>query len=265
MSNCKVLREAIKEAFNYLGYDISKITPSWSEKTQVWGIDPVFWELWIRKIMGRSVYSWQVYYSIWEAVHYIVKNSIGGDLVECGVHKGAGAIVMGEALYRFENKDRKIYCYDTFGGMSEPTSLDYQEGRVMAKQLLEDAPKRNGIPDICYCPYDEALRNVSSSRYPISNYIFVKGKVEETIPRITPLKIALLRLDTDWYESTKHELEHLYPLLSDMGILMIDDYGCWFGARKAVDDYFGSDRPFFVLDAPHGSRIGQKLNKKGRT
>ena len=68
---------------------------------------------------------------------------------------------------------------------------------------------------------------------------FVEGKVEDTIPAHAPERIALLRLDTDWYESTRHELEHLYPRLSRGGVLIIDDYGHWQGARQAVDEYFG--------------------------
>jgi hypothetical protein len=66
----------------------------------------------------------------------------------------------------------------------------------------------------------------------------VKGPVESTIPATIPDQLAILRLDTDWYESTKHELDHLYPRLVSGGILIIDDYGHWQGARQAVDEYF---------------------------
>jgi len=68
--------------------------------------------------------------------------------------------------------------------------------------------------------------------------IFIQGKVEDTLPKITPEKISLLRLDTDWYESTYQELLHLFPKLSKGGTIIIDDYGHWKGAREAVDDYF---------------------------
>jgi O-methyltransferase len=74
--------------------------------------------------------------------------------------------------------------------------------------------------------------------------LFVKGPVEETIPRTTPERIALLRPDTDWYESTKHELVHLYPRLVPGGVLMIDDYGHCSGARKATDEYFSGSLLF---------------------
>src|SRR5437867_1862945 len=67
-------------------------------------------------------------------------------------------------------------------------------------------------------------------------------EVEDTIPQHAPERIALLRLDTDWYESTKHELEHLYPRLAPHGVLIIDDYGHWVGAKQAVDEYFATQK-----------------------
>lgn len=75
---------------------------------------------------------------------------------------------------------------------------------------------------------------------------FVIGPVEETLITKVPERIALLRLDTDWYESTRAELEYLYPRLVVGGVLIVDDYGHWKGARKAVDEYFaalGNDAP----------------------
>jgi hypothetical protein len=74
--------------------------------------------------------------------------------------------------------------------------------------------------------------------YPADRIHYVKGKVEETIPGVIPANIALLRLDTDWYESTRHELIHLYPLLATQGVMIIDDFGHWEGAKKAVVEYF---------------------------
>ena len=112
-----------------------------------------------------------------------------------------------------------------------------------------------------YGPYEEVLERIRALDYPFSNFIFVKGMVEETIPTIMPENISLLKCDTDWYESTKHELQHLYPKLVENGVLIMDDYGCWNGARKATDEYFSeiAPRPLLILDAPHGSRVGQKI------
>jgi hypothetical protein len=89
---------------------------------------------------------------------------------------------------------------------------------------------------------------------------FVKGKVEDTIPASTPDRIAILRLDTDWYASTRHELEHLYPLLAPGGVLIIDDYGHWEGCRQAVDEYFASRNLQVLLNrVDYTGRIAVKL------
>ena len=86
---------------------------------------------------------------------------------------------------------------------------------------------------------------------------FVQGMVEETIPAGAPEKIALLRLDTDWYESTHHEMVHLFPRISDGGVLIIDDYGHWAGARRAVDEYFHEHNIAILLNRlDYTGRIG---------
>jgi O-methyltransferase len=109
-------------------------------------------------------------------------------------------------------------------------------------------------------PIDEVSRNLGATGYPMGRIVFVKGKVEDTIPAMAPAQIAVLRLDTDWYESTRHELEHLFPLLSIGGVLIIDDYGHWDGARKAVDEYFTSHRPPMLLArTDYTGRIGMKI------
>ena len=89
-----------------------------------------------------------------------------------------------------------------------------------------------------YAPIEEVRNNMLKTNYPIDNIKYIKGKVEDTLKSSVPNKIALLRLDTDWYESTKIELEVLYPLITKGGILIIDDYGHFEGAKRAVDDYF---------------------------
>jgi O-methyltransferase len=102
----------------------------------------------------------------------------------------------------------------------------------------------------------EALR---TSGYPEDRLHFVKGPVEQTLPAGAPEQLALLRLDTDWYESTKHELEHLYPRLTDGGVLIIDDYGHWEGARRAVDEYFEqSGKPLLLNRIDYTGRIAVK-------
>jgi hypothetical protein len=132
---------------------------------------------------------------------------------------------------------RPMVLFDTFEGMSAPTEHDRQaQSGQLASAMLRDAGPADTLR--CHSPLEEVQRNMGTTGYPPHKISYVKGKVEDTLPGAAPQQIAVLRLDTDWYESTHHELEHLYPRLSPGGVLIIDDYGYWSGARKAVDEYF---------------------------
>jgi len=173
--------------------------------------------------------------SLVHAMRYVIENDIPGDITECGVWRGGSMMIIAKMLIASGDTSRSLYLYDTYEGMSEPTEADTHGGESAAAQL-DRAPKGTGI--WCEASIEDVRANVLSTGYPEENIHFLKGKVEDTIPATLPGDLALLRLDTDWYESTKHELLHLYPLLSSKGILIIDDYGYWEGARKAVDEYF---------------------------
>lgn len=97
-----------------------------------------------------------------------------------------------------------------------------------------------------YSPFEEVKSNLSKTNF--DSLIFVKGLIEDTIPEIMPDKISILRLDTDFYESTYHELINLFPLLQKGGVLIIDDYGHWKGAKKAVDKYFSEINIYPLLN-----------------
>jgi len=129
-----------------------------------------------------------------------------------------------------------VFLYDTFEGMPEPTQKDVSFDGIPAAQQLTEV--RRAVGSWCYASLEDVKANVISTGYPASRCHFIQGKVEETIPSRLPGQIAVLRLDTDWYESTKHELIHLFPLLNPKGVLIVDDYGHWAGARKAVDEFF---------------------------
>lgn len=187
-------------------------------------------------------------FSLYQAVKYIQENNIEGDFVECGVWKGGSCMMMAYMLVNMGIMSRKIYLYDTFEGMSEPTELDKVAGGSDASKLLEKEDKDDPTSVWCYSTIEEVTKNVESTGFPTTNFIFVKGKVEDTIPQTIPSKIALLRLDTDWYESTLHELKHLYHLLVRNGILIIDDFGFWEGAKKAVMQYFSEKKIFPIIN-----------------
>ena len=176
-----------------------------------------------------------------EAVRYVVANDIPGDFVECGVWRGGSSMAAALALKELGDESRELWLYDTYGGMSAPTEEDVDvsgraaDEKFAQRQLTEDSS------EWCRSPLDDVQQNLAGSGYPAEKMHFVKGKVEDTIPGEMPAgPVAILRLDTDWYESTRHEMQHLYPALETGGVLILDDYGYWQGARKAVDEYFAA-------------------------
>ena len=107
-----------------------------------------------------------------------------------------------------------------------------------------------------YASLEDVKKNLTASGYPPERIHYIQGKVEDTIPDTAPTQICMLRLDTDWYESTRHELAHLYPLLSRHGVLVIDDYGHWQGARQAVDEYFAArPEPVYLHRVDYTARL----------
>jgi O-methyltransferase len=177
-------------------------------------------------------------HAAWEAVNYVAQREIKGAFVECGVWRGGISMLM--ALRAVDLKERRDkYLYDTFEGMTEPTEHDTDKHGIDALSLLKNSLRIDESNSVWAYASQEAvennLRRVGCSG---KDVYLVKGKVENTIPETVPQEIAILRLDTDWYESTRHELEHLYPRLQTGGVLLIDDYGYWTGCRKAVDEYF---------------------------
>ncbi len=174
-----------------------------------------------------------------DAVRHVVARRIPGDFVECGVWRGGSMMVVARTLLGLGER-RELHLFDTFEGMSAPTAEDVALDARRAKDLLEASARKPGRGVWCIAGEEDVRANVEGTGYPRALVRLVRGKVEDTLPAAAPGRIALLRLDTDWYESTRHELEHLYPRLSPGGVLLIDDYGYWKGARKAVDEYFAS-------------------------
>jgi O-methyltransferase len=178
--------------------------------------------------------------SLIRAVDYVVGNGIPGAFVECGVFMGGNIEVMIRALQNLRVEDRDIYLYDTFAGMPQPEPRD-DEGLGGVLKAAWDAHRTDSDgasgSDWMRATVETVRQRIGPLGYPPDRLHFVKGMVEDTIPGVAPEKIAILRLDTDFYSSTKHELEHLYPRLMPGGILIIDDYGAMPGARLATDEY----------------------------
>jgi hypothetical protein len=198
----------------------------------------------IRDVRPWTMTSLERLYALIQAVRYVSANAIEGSIVECGVWKGGSMAAVARTLLQKQDVRRDLYLFDTFDGMSEPTSKDVDySGRGAADILDEDEGYKCGN-----APLESVRKVLHETGYPQERIHFIPGKVEDTVPASAPASISLLRLDTDWYESTKHELVHLFPRLSHYGVVIIDDYGHWRGSRQACDEYFAEHHISVLLN-----------------
>lgn len=197
-------------------------------------------------------------YGLVEAVRYVVGAGLAGDIVECGVWRGGSMQAVAMTLRSLQSTDRDLHLYDTYEGMTAPTEADVRirDGRTAADLLAEhDLQERIWA----HATLDDVQQGMRETDYPAQRVHYHVGPVEETIPDKAPEQIALLRLDTDWYESTKHELEHLYHRIVPGGVLVLDDYGDWEGARRATDEFLATlDKPVLLMPLS-GGRIAVKV------
>jgi O-methyltransferase len=198
-------------------------------------------------------------YAAYKAAIYVAQMQIPGAVVECGVWKGGSSMMMALALLQKGDTGRDIYLFDTYEGMPEPGKKDQDLTGTSAYGTWKEN-QTSEVNKWCYSPLEEVQQNLISTGYPKNKVHFVKGKVEDTIPATIPNQISLLRLDTDWYDSTYHELIHLFPRLAEKGVLIIDDYGHWQGAREATDQYFAENNVSMLLNRiDYTGRIGIKI------
>lgn len=221
--------------------------------------DPEFWDLY-NSCKPYTMTTVERMYSLFCAVKYVLANKIPGSFVECGVWRGGSAMLIAKMLCKQNINNRKIYLYDTFEGMPKPTKDDTDFMGTDAALLLKKNAHNKEESLWCVADFADVQNNMRSTNFPEERIVYVKGKVEMTIPANMPDEsISLLRLDTDWYESTKHELIYLFPKLENNGVLIIDDYGYWEGCRKAVDEYFSeNDVNMFLNRVDNTGRLGIK-------
>jgi O-methyltransferase len=215
----------------------------------------------IREVKPFTMTSPERILGLLAAVRYVVANQISGDIVECGVWKGGSMMAAAKALMALNSTDRDLYLFDTFAGMTQPSNKDKSSlERKSTQESWASMQAGDGTCKWCFSSLDETRQNISTVGYPEQKIHFVKGPVEQTIPQQAPKKIALLRLDTDFYESSKHEMEHLFPRLVSGGVLLLDDYGHWEGQRLAVDEYLSQRKvPLLLNRLDYTGRIGIKL------
>jgi len=257
----KALVNSLKKLTHAAGFDIVRYTPTPLKS----GLPPDFDQTVIDIILDVKPYtltSPERIFALFEAVKYLVTNEIPGDIVECGVWKGGSMMAVARTLVHLGDTSRNLYLFDTFDGMAVPSEKDVSITGVPASTMLKNSDKEDKASVWCYSPLEEVQKAVNSVGYSNDKIHFIKGKVEETLPVKAPQTISLLRLDTDWYESTHHELVHLFPRLSPGGVIIIDDYGHWKGARQAVDEYIQENQIKLLLNRiDYTGRIGVVLDR----
>lgn len=177
-------------------------------------------------------------YALYTALGYLHAAGLPGDIVECGVWRGGNCMLAALTLMLLGDTSRGVWLYDTFTGMSEPTERDRDVYGGLARDMRGRTFSAEGRPTPFQfiASLDDVAANMECTGYPADRVHYVEGRVEDTLPAERPDQIALLRLDTDWYESTAHSMRHLYPLLVDGGVLLLDDYGDWPAVREAVHE-----------------------------
>jgi hypothetical protein len=195
----------------------------------------------IRRVQPFTMTSGERLAALCDAVDYVVANELPGAIVECGVWRGGSTMA---ALLRLQQRgvSRPVYLFDTFAGMPEPGEHDRDWQGQPARERWEREARDDGGSTWASASVEEVRGNLAAAGCDLTDVHFVPGPVEQTLPEHAPPDVAILRLDTDFYDSTRHELVHLYPRLVSGGVLLVDDYGHWAGARRAVDEYVREHR-----------------------
>ena len=236
-----MIRPAIHKFFHLFGLDVHRFPPQLPEYPPDFRSDET--EI-VRAVQPWTMTSPERIYVLIQAVRYLNRAAIPGAIVECGVWKGGSMATVARTLLQMKDASRDLYLFDTFQGMTEPTMVDVDYSGKQASHVMAEA---NGT--LCGdAPLEQVKKVLYATGYPKERIHFIEGRVEETIPAYAPESLALLRLDTDWYESTRHELLHLFPRLIRAGVIIIDDYGHWKGSRKACDEYFEQNRIPILLN-----------------
>tara|TARA_Y100001958_G_C21196401_1_gene523675 strand:+ start:424 stop:1185 length:762 start_codon:yes stop_codon:yes gene_type:complete len=187
----------------------------------------------------------------------IVNNKIEGDIVECGIWKGISIVFFSKILDLKKIKEKKIFGYDTFEGFPKPGQKDVTKEGTLMRSTFEKKKINEDSSDWNYCSLADAQRNIENNTINSNNIILIKGKVENTLKdeHNIPKKISILKLDTCLYESTKLELEVLFPRIQKGGILIVDNYVNFKGVQDAVKEYFAKSNFEFRYDRLSGQII----------
>jgi len=247
-----LLSRLVKAGLARRGWELRRATSAWPPAD----LEPEFLALYER-CAPATMTSIERMYALYQAVRHVHAAETPGDVVECGVWRGGSSMLAALALDSLGDRERCIWLYDTFEGMPPPAGVDRTLSGEHAADLMKRADAA-GEHTRAAAAVGEVRANLAGTGFPADRLRFVEGKVEDTIPGTAPDAISVLRLDTDWYESTRHELEHLWPRLSPGGVLIVDDYGHWEGARRAVDEFFSTAAPVLLQRIDYTGRLALK-------
>ena len=247
----KAVVERVRSAFHRIGVDIHRVTPDVAPD-----MDAEFDPLW-RSCQRYTMTPASRGYALYKAVDYIVSSGVQGAFVECGVWRGGSSMLAARSFMQ-KGSCPNLYLFDTYEGMSEPSSADVDYTGSSARPVWESS-RGTEVNEWCFASLEDVRANLFETNYPAAQLHFIKGKVEDTLSTVDTGPISILRLDTDWYESTVAELDVLYPRLVPGGVLILDDYGYWQGARRAVDEYLSTlDRAPLLFRVDESCRTAVK-------
>ena len=252
------MKALLRNLLHRAGYRLSRITPP-PDTVDGFGDLTTEEKAIIQSVISLTLTGPERLAALIGAVKHVVQQRIPGDIVECGVWRGGSMALIARTLLLLGETSRTLYLYDTFAGMPAPTDRDRDLLGRAAGDLLGAERRQAGNTIWAYATLDDVRANLLATGYPADHIVFVPGKVEATIPGTAPEAIAVLRLDTDWYVSTRHELQHLYPRLSRHGVLIVDDYGHWRGSRDATDEYLRTlPHPLYLHRVDYTARLAVK-------
>ena len=244
------MKKFVRNLLHSLGFDLVRYSPPTQAALPTAPEDLANHQI-LERIAPFTMTSKERQLALIDAVRYVHRRGIPGCFVECGVWRGGSSMAMALTLLNESAPARDLYLFDTFAGMTPPTDLDTTTDGTLASTHLARDPARTGL-NWCVADLTDVRTNLASTSYPRDHLHFIQGPVESTIPSAPPPgPIALLRLDTDWYESTRHELEHLFHRVPDGGIVIIDDYGHWQGASRATDEFLAAQSTPYQIGRAH--------------
>jgi O-methyltransferase len=254
-------RGLVRALVSRMGYDLVPRPKGAQPSVQTWPSDFEARDIDIcQRVAPFTMTSPERIYALRRAVRYVAEHGIDGAIVECGVWRGGSMMAVAQTLLDLSKPTYDLYLFDTFDGMPPPTTEDRDFSGTAAADLLNRSTRDRDSEMWGWSSLEQTRSALYSIGYPHEHIHFVAGRVEDTIPARAPERIALLRLDTDWYASTRHELIHLFPRLVTGGVIIIDDYGHWQGAKKATDEYIAEHQISLLLNRiDYTGRIAVKV------